>query len=164
MVVPAKGSLEIWDFFGIWILDFGVWTLELLWSLELGIWSFPGSRNLRYRFSRGSMVHYFLFFEQDAYALEALHFVGGVEQDAIGIEFQMSEAAMAYFPANLGFVRAVDLLHVENDLVDFQGIVVGFSQLNLPGANVRQVGLWVLAVQEPVQIPGGDPGCRPQVP
>jgi len=87
----------------------------------------------------GAVIDEFLFFEEQADALEPLDFVGGVEKDAIGLDLEAGQAAFAQFAAYLVFIGTIDFLDVEDDFVEFERIVVNFAELNLPGADVRNV-------------------------
>jgi len=85
------------------------------------------------------MVDEFLLFENRADALQPADFFRVVEQDAVGMNFEMGNATLAQFAAELGFVGPIDFLDVQDELVQFERVVVDFAQFDLPGADVRRV-------------------------
>ena len=94
---------------------------------------------------RRTVVDEFLFLEQASDALQFLDFVGVVENDPVGMDFQVRYATFVKFANQLAFLRAIKLLHVENELVQVVRIVVGLAQFHLPGADVRGVVVTVAA-------------------
>ena len=85
------------------------------------------------------MIHQFLLFQKGANPLQLADFVGVMEHDAVGMNFEVRLAALAEFTGKLGFIHAIDFLHVEDEFIQFEGIVVDLAQLYLPDADVRSV-------------------------
>src|SRR5438105_2421587 len=85
------------------------------------------------------MVDKFLFFQEGTDALEFSDFFGVMEQDAIGTDVEMIEAAFAQFTAKLRFVRTVKFLNVKNEFVEIERIIIEFAQFNLPRADFPDV-------------------------
>ena len=77
-----------------------------------------------------------MFLQKYADALKLTDLIGVIEEDAIGLDFEMAEAALFEFASNLGFVGAVDPLNVQDELIELKWIIVDFAQLDLPGAIV----------------------------
>src|SRR2546427_6448588 len=55
------------------------------------------------------------------------------------MNLKLGETTLAEVAAELGFVLAVGLLHMKDQFVHLQWIVVDLSQFDLPGADVRGV-------------------------
>src|SRR3981189_957950 len=113
----------------------------VLWSLRVEAWPFAvGSyasllrRDGRAR--RWAVVHEFLLFEQRADALQPPNLLRIMEQDPVGMNFEMVQAALAQLASELGFVRAVGFLDVQDEFVQFVRVVVNLAQLDLPGAHL----------------------------
>ena len=85
------------------------------------------------------MINEFLFFQDCSDTLEFSNFFGVVEKDAVGANVEMIEAALAQFTAELGLVAAIELLHVQDEFVQVERIIVKLSQLDLPRANLLDV-------------------------
>jgi hypothetical protein len=78
-----------------------------------------------------------LFLQQDADALQPLHFRGVMKQNPVRVNVGVLVAALAQFAAELRLVRAVGLVDVEDDFVQFERVVVNLAQFHLPRADIN---------------------------
>src|SRR2546421_9991240 len=62
-----------------------------------------------------------------------------MEQDAVRMNFEVGQTALAEVAAKLCFVRAVDFLDMQDEFVQLVRVVVDLAQFDLPGADLRSV-------------------------
>ena len=98
----------------------------------------PGPRPVGRGARRWSTI--FCSLSKRADALELAHFVCAVKQDPVGMNFGLAvKIVRASSRRQPRFVGAVEFLHVEDEFIEIERIVVDLAQFDLPRADVRGV-------------------------
>jgi hypothetical protein len=79
-----------------------------------------------------SPINNLLFLKLFAHSLQRAQFGVGMKLDPIGMKLGALEETTSDFLGNRILLSPIGQANVQNQFVDFHGIIVGFTQLDLP--------------------------------